>query len=119
MASYTLSHSTIDAFDKRPELEGKYLTYVPKNTISASLFWKNKIVDVNIMGLYKSKQFLDDTNESEIAAYSTFDIQLSRQLFDNFHIMIDVQDIFDNRRMETIRDMSPGRIITGKLAFKF
>ncbi|MDR2036960.1 MAG: hypothetical protein LBQ60_03460, partial [Bacteroidales bacterium] len=69
--------------------------------------------------LYKSKQFSDDTNESAIKAYSTFDIQLSRPLFSNFHIMLDVQDIFDNRHMETANDMSPGRIFTGKLALKF
>ena len=119
MTSYSYSHSTIDAFDKKPELEGKYLTYVPKNTISASVFWKNKIVDINIMGLYKSKQFLDDSNESAINAYSTFDIQLSRQLFNNLHIIVDVQDIFDNRYLITARDMTPGRLISLRLSLNF
>lgn len=119
MASYTFSHSKIDKFAERPELENKYLKYVPKHNVSASVFWKNKIVDISVRGLYKTKQYSDDTNDNTIDSYSTFDIQLSRQLLRNFHIALDMQDIFDNRHMETANDISPGRTIMGKLAINF
>ncbi len=119
MASYTYTHSKIDEFEERPELENKYLTYTPKHNVSASLFWKNKYVDVSIRGLYKSKQFSDDLNEDTLDDYTTFDVQLSRQLSKYFYVALDVQDLFNNRHMETANDMSPGRTFTGKVALRF
>lgn len=119
MASYTFSHSKIATFAERPELENKFLKYVPKHNVSGSIFWKNKIVDVNVRGLYKTKQFSDDTNESIIDAYSTFDLQLSRQVLKHFTIALDIQDVFDNEHMETITDISPGRTVLGRIAVRF
>ncbi len=119
MASYTYSHSKINEFDLRPDLENKYLTYVPKNRVTASVFWQNKIVDISVRGLYKGKQFVNDDNTETIDAYTTFDLQLSRQLFKNFYAMLDIQDIFDNQHMQTQTRLSPGRLISVKLAIKF
>jgi iron complex outermembrane receptor protein len=119
MASYAYSNSQIDKFELRPDLENKYLTYVPKNRFSVSLHWQNKIVDISLRGLYKSKQFSNDDNSQAIDAYTTFDLQLSRNLTSNLFAMIDIQDIFDNQHMETAIRMSPGRLVSVKLAIKF
>ncbi len=119
MSSYTFSHSRINKFDERPDLENKYLTYVPKNTFSASVFWQNKIVDISVRGLYKSKQFSDDLNTSAIGSYTTVDMQLSRKITTHLYANIEIQDIFDNQHMETQTEMSPGRVIMGKLVLRF
>lgn len=121
MASYTYSHSTIDKFDIRPDLENKFLTYVPKNRFTLTMFWQNKIVNINMRGLYKSAQFSDDANTEEniIDAYTAFDLQFSRNLFGNFSGMIDIQDLFNNQYMQTLTSLSPGRRISVKVAFKF
>jgi iron complex outermembrane receptor protein len=118
-ASYAYSNSKIDKFDLRPDLENKFLTYVPKNRVSASLYWQNKIVNVSLGGLYKSKQFSNDDNSQIIDAYTSFDLQLSRTLTSNLSVMLDIQDIFDNQHMETQTRISPGRLISIKLALKF
>jgi iron complex outermembrane receptor protein len=121
LAAYTFSHSTIDKFDIRPDLENKFLTYVPKHRVSASLSWQNKIVDIHLRGLYKSKQYSDDTNtaENSIDAYTTFDLQLSRPITSYLQAMIDIQDVFDNQHMETQTYLSPGRLVSVRLAVKF
>jgi iron complex outermembrane receptor protein len=121
MAGYTYSHSTIDKFTLRPDLENKFLTYVPQNRVSASIFWQNKILDVSIRGLYKSKQFSDDVNtpENVIDAYTTFDLQLARQFASYLYAMLDIQDVFDNQHMETQTSISPGRLVSLRLAIKF
>jgi iron complex outermembrane receptor protein len=121
MAAYTFSHSTIDKFDKRPDLENNFLTYVPKHRVSASLLWQNRIVDVNLRGLYKSRQFSDDANTEDniIDAYTTFDLQLSRQITTWLHAMLDIQDVFNNQHMETQTYLSPGRLVSLRLAVKF
>jgi iron complex outermembrane receptor protein len=119
LANYTYNDSKIDEFDERPELENKYLTYVPKYTASVSLFWKNKIVNTSIRGLYKGEQYSNEENTEKIDPYFTFDIQLSKSIRQNYIVSLDVQDIFDNKHMETSNYISPGRIITGRIAVKF
>jgi iron complex outermembrane receptor protein len=121
MAGYTYSHSTIDKFDKRPDLENKFLTYVPRHRVSASVFWKNKIVDVTLRGLYKSEQFSDDANteENTIPSYTTFDLQFSRRINSFLHAMLDVQDVFNNQHLETQTYLSPGRLVSLRLSVKF
>ncbi|MDR0538582.1 MAG: TonB-dependent receptor [Tannerellaceae bacterium] len=121
MAGYTFSHSTIDKFDLRPDLTGKFLTYSPKHRITASALWKNKIANISLRGLYKSRQFSDDANTDEniIEGYTTFDLQISRQINSFIYAMLDVQDVFDNRHLETQTSLSPGRLVSVRLAVKF
>jgi iron complex outermembrane receptor protein len=118
-AAYAYSNSTIDKFDLRPDLEDKYLTYVPKHRASASLSWQNNIADIHLRGLYKSKQFSTDDNTGIIDAYSTFDLQLSRRLTSYMSAMLDIQDVFDNQHMETDTRISPGRLISLRLSLNF
>ena len=119
MASYAHSHSKINKFEVRPDLENKFLTYVPKNRFSALVFWQNKIVDVGLKGLYKSKQFSSDDNSRTIDAYTTYDLQLSRKITPYLSAMIDIQDVFNNQYMENAERISPGRLISARLAFNF
>lgn len=118
-ASYAYSHSQIDKFAKRPDLENKYLTYVPQNRVSASIMWQNKIADINLRGLYKSKQYSTDDNTGVIDPFTTFDIQLSRSITQNLSAMLDIQDVFDNQHMQTNELLSPGRLVSLKMALKF
>ena len=119
LASYTYADSKIDKFIERPELENKYLKYVPNHSASASLLWKNKYINTSVRGLYKGEQFGDDLNEVVLDSYFTFDVQFSKQIKKNYIISLDIQDIFDNQHMETTNYLSPGRLITGRIAIKF
>ncbi len=119
LGNYTYTDSKIDAFTEMPELENKYLKYVPKHTASVSIFWRNKIVNASIRGLFKGKQFSDDANTVELDSYTTLDIQLSKQILENLILSLDIQDIFDNEHMISNESISPGRIITGRIAIKF
>ncbi len=119
IANYAYCDAKIDEFTERPELENKYLKYSPKHTASASLFWNNKIINTSIRGFYKGEQYSDDANTVKIYSYFTMDIMLSKQIMQNFIISLDVQDVFNNQHMETGDYISPGRIINGRMAFKF
>ncbi|MGD2034560.1 MAG: TonB-dependent receptor [Bacteroidales bacterium] len=119
IANYNYSNSMIDAFGERPELVDKYLTYVPKHTASVSVFWNNRIVNMSIRGLYKGEQFTDDANTEKTDAFFTLDIRLSKTIMQNYIVSVDIQDVFDNKHMETSEYISPGRIITGRIAIKF
>ncbi|MBN1184918.1 MAG: TonB-dependent receptor [Bacteroidales bacterium] len=119
LASYTFADSKINEFTEQPELENKYLKYVPKHSASASILWQNKYVNTSLRVYYKGEQFGDDKNTTVLDPYFTCDVQLSKQIKENYIISLDVQDIFDNQHMETIDYLSPGRLITGRIAIKF
>ena len=119
MANYTYCDAKIDAFNESPELENKSLKYSPKHAGSATLFWENKIVNTGIRGFYKGEQFTDDANAVKLDSYFTLDLMLSKQIMKNFNISLDIQDVFDNQHMETGDYISPGRLINGRIAFKF
>ncbi|MBN2480478.1 MAG: TonB-dependent receptor [Bacteroidales bacterium] len=119
LASYNYADSKIGTFAERPELVNKQLSYVPKHRASVTVLWRNKIVNLNIRGLYKGDQFGNDLNTEIIDSYVTFDAQLSRSIKQNFTVSLDIQNILDNRHMETIDYIAPGRIMSCRMAVKF
>ncbi len=116
-ANYTLYNSEILSFPERAELEGKRLTYTPINQVKATLQWNYRFFNSGISFLYKGSQFTSDDNEQKIDPYTTFDIMVSRRLMDSLTASIEVMDILDNRHMETIEEMSPGRFMTVKFVY--
>lgn len=118
IGGYSYCQSKITEFNERPELENKHLKYVPKHSASLSVFWQNKYVNISTRALYKSKQFADDINDIILDDYLTMDIMLSKTLKKKYIISIDIQNIFDNKHMENINFISPGRLVTARLALK-
>ena len=124
-ASYTYYLSEILSFPDNPELEGKELTYTPRHQARAMLQWRNPIADLGLTAHYKGSQFSSDDNNAgndgspEIDAWTTFDLMVSRRFFDSFSAAIQVIDILDNRYLETIDVMSPGRMVHLRLSYDF
>ncbi len=124
-ASYTRYQSEIRSFPAQTELEGKELTYTPRHQARAMLQWRNKIADMGLTVHYKGSQFSSDDNNAaddgnpEIDAWTTFDLMVSRRFFDNFSAAIQMTDILDNRYLETIDIMSPGRMIHLRINYDF
>jgi iron complex outermembrane recepter protein len=118
MGGYTYADSRISQFAEMPELENKYLKYVPKHNASVSVFLKSRFVDASARAIYKGVQFGDDLNQNILDEYLTFDIMLSKSLKDRYIISLDVQNVLNHKHMETMNYLSPGRLITGKIAIK-
>jgi iron complex outermembrane recepter protein len=117
--SYTLHHSEILSFPERPDMEGNQLTFTPRHQLKSSLNWRNRIADIGFTTLYKGSQYISDDNSQKIDPYITFDIMASRQIFDSMRVSLEVMDIMDNRFMESIVDMSPGRFINFKVGYEW
>ncbi len=119
MGGYSYNDSRIASFEERPGLEGNYLKYVPGHNASLSVFWENRLADFSVRSVYKGRQFGDDANQVKLDGYVTLDLVVSRTFQERYVVSLDVQNIFDNRYMETIDYMSPGRLITGRVELKF
>ncbi|MFO8028253.1 MAG: TonB-dependent receptor [Cyclonatronaceae bacterium] len=124
-ASYTRYHSEILSFPEHAELEGMELTYSPRNQASASVQWQNPLADLGLSFYYKGSQFSSDDNNTsndgtpEIDAYTTLDLMVSRRFFDALTASVEVLDVMDNRFMETVDYMSPGRMVNIRLNYDF
>lgn len=119
LGSYTFASSKINSFTERPDLENKYLRYVPRHSASASLVMKSRYFNTSLLGFYKGEQFGDDANSRILDPYFTFDFQVSGKIRDNYMISLDIKDVFDNRQMENLYYLSPGRVITARTVIKF
>jgi iron complex outermembrane receptor protein len=118
-ASYTFNQTEILKFAKRLDVENKELTYSPKHQLKGNIFWKNKYVTTNMNMLYKSQQFTNDNNSGSIDGYFTACLSFSRSFVqDKLKAIISVEDLFNNQHLETGEYLSPGRLLTVKLAIE-
>ncbi len=113
--NYTYNRTKILEFTKRHDLENKELTYSPKHQVKGNFFWETKIINTSISLLYKSKQFVNDNNTSNIDAYFNACLSFSRSfIHDRLRTIMYIEDLFNNQHLETGEYLSPGRIITIK-----
>lgn len=115
--NYAYSSSRIKDFEKKPELNGKRLTYAPKEQWKGYLLWTGKGASAMVRGLYKSKQYTAEDNSTFIAGFSVWDVQLSKWFFRHrLNVGAEVLNVFDCRYMNTRDYISAGRLIRLKLA---
>ncbi len=116
-ASYTRHLSEILSFPERPDLEGNVLTFAPGHQLKGSVSWNSRLANIGIYALYKGSQYITDDNSEKIEPYTTMDIIVSRRFMESFSLSVEVMDILDNRHMETIVDMSPGRMLNVRIGY--
>ncbi|MDZ7740429.1 MAG: TonB-dependent receptor [Bacteroidota bacterium] len=109
---YTFNESKILSFNENPGLEGKYLKFTPVHQIKAGFFWSNSILNTAINLIYKSKQYIDDLNMTEIEPYVSVDAKLSKKIDEHFNAFVQVQNLFDEQHMDNEIYLSPGRMMT-------
>jgi len=120
MANYTYNESKIKKFEANRALEGKYLTYVPKNKASVSIEYMNpKFINIIASGRYVGKRYSDDANTESKAyeSYTLYDLKLSRKITKNSQLEVSVDDLFDRSYVEYYN--SPGRVVMATFKMSF
>ncbi|NLO92614.1 MAG: TonB-dependent receptor [Elusimicrobia bacterium] len=118
--SYTYTHSKIQEFDQSPELVGKALTYDPKHTVYLGAGWE----DPKLLGLqggwrWKDGQYTDDANTATINAWSDVSAKVWTNAFERIQLSLAVDNILDEKHMESDTDECPGRTLTAALSWQF
>lgn len=115
--NYSYNNPRVKDFDENPALNGKRLTYAPKNQVKGYLLWTGGVVDAMFRGAYKSRQYTAEDNSASIDGFATWDIQVSRWfLRRRLYVGAEMLNIFNNRHMNTKEYMSAGRLMNLKLA---
>jgi iron complex outermembrane recepter protein len=116
---YTFNQSEILSFKKNPELKGKRLTYSPKNQIKSTITWASKSWNAAASLMYKDQQFADDKNTIGIDPYFSANLKIARNFDQHMQAYVSIQNIFDEQHLDNALYLSPGRLVTLGLNFKF
>jgi iron complex outermembrane recepter protein len=109
-ANYTYNHAQISKFKERPELENKYLTYTPQNSLKSGVRFAWKFINSSFIMNYKDMQFSTDDNSQKIDSYISCDFKIYASIRKDYQLGISIFDLFDNQHMETADYFSPGRL---------
>jgi len=123
LLNYAYSHSIISNFKidtlVGKDLSGKYLMEVAPHIIYSSVLWRTKVVNTLFAFQFRDKQWSDDENLTFTPSRYSFDIKFSKIFNEKWNIALSVQDIFNNRFVDTKGQLSPGRFIIANLTYKF
>lgn len=115
--NYSYNDPRVKDFGKKSELNGKVLTYAPRNQVKGYVLWTGGVVDVMFRGRYKSRQYTAEDNTASIAGFAVWDVQVSRWFLRNrLYVGADIINLFNNRHMNTRNYVSAGRLVNLKLA---
>ncbi len=130
-ANYAFTYSQIKNYTKLTpndtiDLNGKYLTDVPKNTFSAGINWRNRFVNTSLLMHYTDKMWVNDANvyddiikSAQYPDYYTIDLKLSKTIFKYFEIALNIQNILDQKFYDSKAAVCPGRFTMGEFVVKF
>ena len=97
---YLFTQPTIDRADERT-LEGNLLAQTPQHVVSGTIEWKPASKwFVTAQVRYNGRQFEDDQNTTELAAFTVADAAVAYDLSDRISASFKIENIF-NAEIET------------------
>jgi len=112
-ANYTWNRSEVDSYAADPSIEGNFLPGAPEHKAAVTLDWTGSTFSARAVGRYVGSRYSDDTNQTEYAPYTVFDLGLRKRLGEHWRVSLDVQDLFDRGYKEHY--VSPGRTVMARL----
>lgn len=115
--NYSFNAPKIKDFKEKPQLNGKRLTYAPKNQLKGYLLWTGGIADLLFRGRYKSKQYTSEDNSTSINGYTLWDIRIAKWLLHHrLYLSGEMLNIFNKKYMTSKTYCSVGRLVNVRLA---
>ena len=118
-ANYTYNSSKIKEFASRTNLEGKYLSYTPSNTVNFTTMFSNNKLSSSINIKLQDKIFLDDENTFEVEPLAGIDVRVAYIIWKGLGVGVNVQNVFDEQHMVSTDQVSLGRFVTFELNYRF
>jgi iron complex outermembrane receptor protein len=128
--NYTRNFSEIVDFTPQtaadPDLSGNHLTDVPDHQANGGIVWTNNIVDINLIGKYVGQRWINDRNIPDLTylmapqypAYFNLDINLQKQITNQWLVSLSIQNIFDETHINSRGYITPGRFVMAKIAWR-
>ncbi len=112
LANYSYNHSRIMKYDLGTyvgkDLTGLALIEVPDHMAYGRFVWKNRYVNAVIGAKYFAKEWVDDENTVCTDPYFLLDLKLYRTFFKQLTTSITLQNLLNNRFVDSKGMLSPG-----------
>lgn len=124
-ANYTQVNSKIKEFfdPNNPDknIDGKYLTYVPRFEAAAGGTLRTCLVNLNLLYRHLGKQYTTDDNNDDntIAEYGQFDAKIWRSFAHGVSLTIGVNNLFDKQVKDSNGNLMMGRYLYTKISVSF
>ena len=123
-ANYTYNSTRIKKDPVNPDNEGNLIDDYPKHKARAGVMYSDpRFLDVNVNCNYRGKRYQDIENTIELEDFFTFDLSVSRKFFNHVELSLNVENIFDKKYIFNkdvdYDSVSPGRVVMGKVKFRF
>ncbi len=107
-------------------LTGKYLTNIPRNTVSAAVSYHSPFIETGADFKYVGWRWITDLNDKHIEyeldkfpAYTVVSLMARRKLVRGLYLKFSVNNVFNTIYMNSKFQRCPGRFITGEIQYKF
>ena len=130
--NYTWNYSAITEYvmtDPKVDvdLEGKHLTDVPNHKVSAGIVYKYLGFTTNFNFKYIGKRWINDQNiiddeylfTDRYPAYSIFNFSLRKTFFNALEAGFSIDNIFNTIYIDNSTQRNPGRMIMGRVGYRF
>lgn len=118
--NYTYNQSTVEKDVTDPNIEGNYLSYVPRHKLNLGISYDNPgLFTLNSLLKYVGEKYTDLENTARLGDYWTFDIKISRDVGKNAKLSLGCQNLFDVNYDIDSEMESPGRLLTGAVEISF
>ncbi len=107
-AGLTCNKSAIDRFPRRPDLEGKILTYSPRQKAGVTLDFLT-FIDGALTWQWTGKQYTDNLNQEAIEAYHLLHLNIFRSISKNMRAGLTIRNLLDEQYLATEIHLDPGR----------
>jgi len=115
----TINSSKIQTFEARPGLEGKDLVLTPRQQSGINLQWRPRTTSITMDIHHKGAQFLDDENVIELPEYTIIDVHVDRTFWQHLQLGASLDNLTDERYLENLERMSPGRLLRINASFSW
>lgn len=119
-ANYNYTHSEIEKFPGKEELEGNWLENIPRHKANFGFTFDDPdIITFSIRQRWVGKRYYDNENEHVLNKYITWDVEFSRNITKYVKASFEVENITNRKWEEYYKDEVPGRMFFGRLKFTY
>ena len=92
---------------------------VPPQLIYLSIYWKNKYFNIGVFYNYVEKVWNDDQNTLSTPHYYQVDFKILKTFKKSFIAAVGINDIFNQKHIDSKGYLSPGRFAILSLIYKY
>jgi iron complex outermembrane receptor protein len=119
-ANYTWNRTTIEEHDLSPELEDNYFRSVPRWMVNFGITYDNpRLFTLSIYVRSVSSIYYNEDNTKKMGGYMVGDLKISRQLFKNMDVFLNIDNFTDKKYSESYNYYSPGFWVMSGLKYTF